>query len=163
VAALINPTDAPRAEAVLGDLQAAARSIGVQLQILNASTSREIDAAFATLGRERFDALFVGGDGFFASRRVQIAVLAAQRSIPATYSQREYAEAGGLMSYGTNQEDAWRQLGMYVSRILKGATPADMPVVQATKFELVINHQTARSLGLSVPPTLLATADEVIE
>jgi len=163
VAVLLNPPNAASLERTRKDVEAAARALGLQIQVLNASTSREIDAAFATLGRERSDALFVGGDGFFASRRVQIAVLAAQRSIPATYSQREYAEAGGLMSYGTNQEDAWRQLGMYVSRILKGATPADMPVVQATKFELVINHQTARSLGLSVPPTLLATADEVIE
>jgi putative ABC transport system substrate-binding protein len=163
VAVLVNPTNPTNAERTVRDVEAAARALGLQIQVLNASTSREIDAAFATLGRERSDALFVGGDGFFASRRVQIAVLAAQRSMPATYSQREYAEAGGLMSYGTNQEDAWRQLGMYVSRILKGATPADMPVVQATKFELIINHQTARSLGLSVPPTLLATADEVIE
>jgi putative tryptophan/tyrosine transport system substrate-binding protein len=163
VAVLVNPTNPTNAERTVRDAEAAARALGLQIQVINASSSREIDAAFATLGRERPDALFVGGDGFFASRRVQIAVLAAQRSIPATYSQREYAEAGGLMSYGTNQEDAWRQLGVYVGRILKGAKPADMPVVQATKFELVINHQTARSLGLSVPPTLLATADEVIE
>jgi putative tryptophan/tyrosine transport system substrate-binding protein len=163
VAVLVNPTNPTNAERTVRDVEAAARALGLQIQVLNASTSREIDAAFATLGRERFDALFVGGDGFFASRRVQIAVLAAQRSIPATYSQREYAEAGGLMSYGTNQEDAWRQLGVYVSRILKGATPADMPVVQATKFELVINHQTARSLGLTVPDKLLVAADEVIE
>jgi putative ABC transport system substrate-binding protein len=163
VAVLVNPTNPTNAERTVRDVEAAARVLGLQIQVLNASSSREIDAAFATLGRERPDALFVGGDGFFASRRVQIAVLAAQRWIPATYSQREYAEAGGLMSYGTNQEDAWRELGVYVGRILKGATPADMPVVQATKFELVINHQTARSLGLSVPPSLLAIADEVIE
>ena len=163
VAVLVNPTNPTNAERTVRDAEAAARALGLQIQVINASSSREIDAAFATLGRERPDALFVGGDGFFTSRRVQIAVLAAQRSIPAIYSQREYAEAGGLMSYGTNQEDAWRQLGVYVGRILKGAKPADMPVVQATKFELVINHQTARSLGLTVPPTLLATADEVIE
>jgi putative ABC transport system substrate-binding protein len=162
VAVLVNPTN-PTNAARVRDVDAAARALGLQIQVLNASTSREIDAAFATLGRERPDALFVGVDGFFTGRRVQIAILAAQRSIPATYSQREYAEAGGLMSYGTNQEEAWRQLGAYVGRILKGASPADMPVVQATKFELVINHQTARSLGLDIPPTLLARADEVIE
>ena len=163
VAVLVNPTNPTNAERTVRDVDVAARALGLQIQVLNASTSREIDAAFATLGRERPEALFVGGDGFFAGRRVQIAILAAQRSIPATYSNRDYAEAGGLMSYGTNQEEAWRQLGVYVGRILKGASPADMPVVQATKFELVINHQTARSLGLTVPPMLLARADEVIE
>jgi putative tryptophan/tyrosine transport system substrate-binding protein len=137
--------------------------MGLQIQILNASTSLEIDAAFAILARQRPDALFVGNDPFFASRRVQLANAAAHHSILATFGSRENAEAGGLMSYGSNIADAWRQSGAYVGRILKGAKPADLPVVQATKFELVINLQTARLLGLEVPPTLLASADEVIE
>jgi putative ABC transport system substrate-binding protein len=137
--------------------------MGLQIQVLNASTSREIDAAFATFFRERPDALFVGPDPFLASRRVQLANLASHHSIPATYAVREYADAGGLMSYGTNLPDAFRQVGVYTGRILKGAKPADLPVVQASKFELVINAQTARMLGLTVPATLLATADEVIE
>ncbi len=163
VAALINPTDAPRAEAVLSDLQAAARSIGVQLQILNASTSREIDAAFAALVRERADALFVGPDAFFNNRRVQLANMAAHHSIPTAFAVREYVDAGGLMSYGTSLADMLRQVGVYCGRILKGAKPADLPVLQSTKFELVINVQTARMLGLSVPPSLLSIADEAIE
>jgi putative ABC transport system substrate-binding protein len=142
---------------------AAARAIGWQIQVLNASNSREIDAAFATLVRERADALFVGPDPFFTSRRVQLILLASRHAVPATYSGREFADAGGLMSYGANVADAWRQVGTYTGRILKGAKPADLPVVQASKFELVINHQTARMLGLTVPPTLLARADEVIE
>jgi ABC-type uncharacterized transport system substrate-binding protein len=163
VAALINPTDAPRAEAVLSDLRAAARSIGAQLQILNASTSREIDTAFAALVRERADALFVGPDSFFNSRRVQLANMAAHHSIPTAFAVREYVEAGGLMSYGTNIADMFRQVGVYCGRILKGAKPADLPVLQSTKFELVINVQTARMLGLAVPPSLLSIADEAIE
>ena len=163
VAVLVNPTNATSTESTLRAVEAAARAMGLQIQVLNASTSREIDAAFATFVRERPDALFVGGDPFFVSRRVQIAILAAQRSIPATYGTREEVEAGGLMSYGANIPDTWRQVGVYAGRILKGAKPADLPVVQSAKFELVINHQTARSLGLIVPPTLLATADEVIE
>ena len=150
-------------EPTVRDVAAAARAIGLQIQVLNASTSREIDAAFATLVRERPDALFVGPDPFFTSRRVQLIHLASRHAVPAAYSVREYAEAGGLMSYGANVADAWRQVGAYTGRILKGAKPADLPVVQASKFELVINHETARMLGLTVPPTLLATADEVIE
>ena len=144
-------------------MAAAARAMGLQIQVLNASTSREIDAAFATFVRERPDALFVGGDAFFTSRRVQFAPLAARHAIPAIIFVREFAEAGGLMSYGANIADTYRQVGVYTGRILKGAKPADLPVVQSTKFELVINVQTARMLGLNVPPSLLARADEVIE
>jgi putative ABC transport system substrate-binding protein len=137
--------------------------MGLQIQMLNASTSREIDAAFATFVRERPDAVFVGLDVFFISRRAQLVNLASRHAVPATYSSRQFAEIGGLMSYGTNIADAWRQIGVYTGRILKGAKPADLPVVQASKFELVINHQTARMLGLPVPPALIARADEVIE
>ena len=138
--------------------------MGLQIQVLNASTSREIDAAFATLARERPDALFVGSDPFFTSRRVQLVNLAARHAVPAIYFRsREFAEVGGLMSYGANLTDAYRQVGVYAGRILKGAKPADLPVVQSIKFELVINPQTARMLGLTVPPSLLASADEVIE
>ena len=163
VAVLVNPTDATVIESTLKDVEAAARAMGLQIQVLNASSSREIDAAFATFVRERPDALFVAPDPFFLSRRLQLALLAARHAVPATYAHRNYAEAGGLMSYGTNISDAWRQVGVYTGRILKGAKPADLPVVQASKFELVINHQTARMLGLEIPPTLLARADEVIE
>jgi putative tryptophan/tyrosine transport system substrate-binding protein len=163
VAVLVNPTSGPSQEASVRDLEAAARAMGLQIQVLNASTSREIAAAFANLVRERADALFVNGDAFFISRRVQLATLASRHAIPATYSLRDFAEVGGLMSYGSNLTDAYRQVGVYIGRILKGAKPADLPVVQASKFELVINAETARILGLTVPPTLLATADEVIE
>jgi putative tryptophan/tyrosine transport system substrate-binding protein len=163
VAVLVNPANAPNTETTLRDVQAAARAIGLQIQVLNASTSREIDAAFATFVRERPDALFAGGDAFFNSRRVQLVHLATLHKVPATYPQRQYAEIGGLMSYGTNVADAFRQVGVYAGRLLKGAKPADLPVVQASKFELVINAQTARMLGLTVPTTLLASADEVIE
>jgi putative ABC transport system substrate-binding protein len=163
VAVLVNPTNAGNAEITVKDVDAAARAIGLQVRVLNASTSHEIDAAFATFVRERPDAIFIGGDTVFASRRVQLAHLATRHAIPAIYAQREYAEAGGLMSYGTNVADAYRQVGVYTGRILKGAKPADLPVVQSTKFELVINAQTARTLGLTVPPGLLARADEVIE
>ena len=137
--------------------------MGLQIQIFNAGTGREINAAFATLARERPDALFVGPDPFFVARRVQLATLAARHAIPTSFSVREFAEAGGLMSYGTNIVDAYRHAGVYTGRVLKGAKPADLPVVQSSKFELVINAQTALMLGLTVPTSLLASADEVIE
>jgi putative ABC transport system substrate-binding protein len=162
VAVLFNPATAAN-EIVLIDVQAAAVSTGQQLRIIKVSTGGEIDAAFATLARERPDALVVVNDPLFSSRNVQIALLAARHVIPAIYSQREYAEAGGLMSYGTSLADAYRQMGIYTGRILKGAKPADLPVVQSTKFELVVNLQSAKALGLAVPPTLIARADEVIE
>jgi ABC-type uncharacterized transport system substrate-binding protein len=162
VAVLVNPTN-PVSETTLRGTELAARVIGLQLQVLNASTSGEIDAAFATFVRERPDALFVGGDAFFNGRRVQLVNTAARHAVPATYSQRVFPEVGGLMSYGGNVVDAYRQVGVYTGRILKGAKPADLPVVQSSKFELVINAQTARTLGLTVPPSLLAVADEVIE
>ena len=163
LAVLINPTNPTNSEITQRDVLAAARAMGLQIQVVRASTSSEIDAAFADLGRERPDALFVGGDPFFNDRRVQLANTASYHRVPTTYSNRELAEAGGLMSYGTNISDAFRQVGVYTGRILKGARPADLPVVQTSKVELVINAQTARMLGLTVPPTLLTTADEVIE
>ena len=163
VAVLINPANVPSAEATLRDLPEAARAIGLQIQILNASTSGEIEAAFATLVRDRADVLFVAADSFFISRRIQFATLAARHGIPAACSTREEVEAGGLMSYGTDISDMWRQVGLYAGQVLKGAKPADLPVVQSTKFEFVINLVTARALGLEVPPALLARADEVIE
>ena len=137
--------------------------LGPQIHVLNASTGREIDAAFATLAGERIDALFVAPGTFFNARRVQLAVLAARHAVPAIYAVRDYVEAGGLISYGTRLTDAFRQVGIYAGQILKGAKPADLPVLQATKFELAINVNTAKALGLEVPPTLLARADEVIE
>ena len=145
------------------DVDAAAHALGLQIQVFRASTSREINSAFATFVRERPDALFVAGDPFFDARRVQLANLASHHSIPATYGLRDIAVAGGLMSYGSNIADALRQVGVYAGRILNGAKPADLPVVQSSKFELVINAQTAQMLGLTVPPMLLARADEVIE
>jgi putative ABC transport system substrate-binding protein len=162
VSVLVNP-NGPTSETTLRDAQSAARAIGLEIQVLNASTSREINAAFATFVRERPDALFVDIDPFFTTRRMQLVHLASHHRVPTTYAGRQFAEVGGLMSYGSNLTDAWRQVGVYTGRILKGAKRADLPVAQATKFELVINAETARMLGLDVPPTLLARADEVIE
>jgi putative ABC transport system substrate-binding protein len=163
VSVLVNPANATSTESTLKDVLTAARAIGLQTQVLNAGTGSEVNAAFATLVTKKSDALLVAGDAFFSHRRVQLVHLATRHAIPAIYSQREFTEIGGLMSYGPNLADAFRQMGAYVGRILKGAKPADLPVVQSTKFELVINAETARTLGLAVPPTLLATADEVIE
>jgi len=163
IAVLVNPAVSLQAETILREVEVAARAMGLQVRILNASTNREIDAAFAALVGERVDALFVSPGGFFNSRRVQLATMAARHGIPMTSSTREIAEAGGLMSYGTNLADVWHQLGVYTGRILKGAKPADLPVVQSSKFELVINAQSARMLGLTVPDKLLVAADEVIE
>jgi putative ABC transport system substrate-binding protein len=162
VAVLLNPGNVV-AELNLRDVQEAARTIGLQIHVLNASTSGEIDAAFATLARERPDALFAAPDSFLTSRRVQITTLAARGGIAAAYSNRDFVVAGGLMSYGTDLADAYRQVGVYTGNILKGAKPADLPVVQSTRFELLINLKTARALGLTIPETLLATADEVIQ
>src|SRR5262245_30674680 len=163
LAVLVNPSSATLFETTVRGVEAAARGMGVQVQVFNAGTSREIDDAFANLVRERSDAVFVGGDAFLTSRRVQLATLAARYMIPSSFSQREVTEVGGLMSYAANPGDTMRQLGVYAGRILKGAKPADLPVVQSTKFELVINAQTARMLSLTVPASLLALADEVIE
>jgi putative ABC transport system substrate-binding protein len=163
VAVLLNPSVPRSAQTTLENVQEAARAIGLQLQVLYASTSREIDAAFATIGRERPDALFVTADSFFDSRRVQIANLAVRERIPAAYGGRDTVAAGGLMSYGTDFADSFHHVGLYTGQILKGAKPADLPVVQSTKFEFVINLQTARTIGLDVPPTVLALADEIIE
>jgi putative ABC transport system substrate-binding protein len=163
VAVLVNPTDAIRTESNVRDVEAAARALGLQIHVLNASTIGDIDAAFAILVRERMDALFVIPDSFFGDRRVQLATLAARHAIPAAYAQRDYVEVGGLMSYGTNIADARRQVGIYTGRVLKGEKPAELPVMQSTRFELAINLTTAKALGLTIPPTLLARADEVIE
>jgi putative ABC transport system substrate-binding protein len=163
VAVLVNPANATNTESTLRQMEPAAHAMGWQIQVLNASTIREIDAAFATLGRERPDAAAVAVDSFFIDRRVQLAQLTARHAIPAIYQDRLYTEVGGLMSYGASLGDAWRQVGIYTGRILKGAKPADLPVVQSTKFELVINASTARMLGLPVPDKLLVAADEVIE
>jgi putative tryptophan/tyrosine transport system substrate-binding protein len=163
IAALVNPSNAANTNVTVKDIQTAARAMGLQIEVLEANTSREIDAAFATFVRERPDALFVASSPFFLSRRLQLAHLATRYAIPAVYPFRDYADVGGLISYGASLIDAMRQVGVYSGRILKGTRPADLPVVQSTKFELVINAQTARMLGLSVPPTVLARADEVIE
>jgi putative ABC transport system substrate-binding protein len=162
IAVLISPSG-PSSEATLRDIEPAAHALGLRVQVFNASTPREIEAAFAILVRERHDALFLGADPFFTSRRVQLANLAARHSVPMISATREVPEVGGLISYGANIVDGWRQVGVYVGRILRGTKPADLPVVQSTKFELVINAQTARILGVEVPAALLARADEVIE
>jgi putative tryptophan/tyrosine transport system substrate-binding protein len=163
VAVFVNPANPQRAETHVKEAQSAARAKGLQVQIFNVGTGREINAAFATLTRERPDALFVSPDPFFVVRRVQLATLAARHAIPTSFSVRDLVDAGGLMSYGTNIVDGYRQAGVYAGRVLKGAKPADLPVVQSAKFELVINAQTALMLGLAVPTSLLASADEVIE
>jgi len=163
IAVLVDPTNAAGTDSTLRDVGAAARALGLQIQVLNASTSLELDAAFAALVSERSDALLVGSTPFLFDRRVQLAQLAARHAVPAIYQDRHHAEVGGLMSYGASLVDAYRHVGVYTGRILKGAKPADLPVVQSTRFELVINVPTARMLGLNVPQALLATADEVIE
>jgi putative ABC transport system substrate-binding protein len=158
VAVLVNPANAPSAETTLRVVPEAARSLGLQVQVLNAGTSREIEAAFATLVRDRADVLFIAADGLFTTRRSQLATLAARDRIRTSCSNREMAEAGLLMSYGTDTLDAFRHAGVYTGQILKGAKPTDLPVVQSSKFELIINAQTARMLGLDMPPMLLARA-----
>jgi putative tryptophan/tyrosine transport system substrate-binding protein len=163
VAVLVNPANTASAEATLKGLEETARATGLQLQVLNASTLGQINEAFESIARERVEALLVAPDSFFATRRVQFAILAARHRVPVIFSTRDFPAAGGLMSYGTDIVDAYRWIGIYAGRILKGAKPADLPVLQSTKFELVINLQTARVLGVDVPPTLLASADEVIE
>jgi putative ABC transport system substrate-binding protein len=160
---IVNPADVANTEATLRQVQPAGRAMGLEIEVLNAGTSREIDTAFSGFARERPDALFVGQAPFLASRRVQLILQAAHHRVPASYPGREYAEVGGLMSYGSDVADAFREAGLYAGRILKGAKPSELPVVQSNKIELVINHQTARVLGLTVPPTLLSVADEVIE
>jgi len=163
IAVLVNPANTPAAESALRDIPEAVRAIGLQIQVLNASTSREIEAAFATLVHDRADALFVSGDVFFTSRRVQFATLAARYGIPASYPSREAVEAGGLMAYAADRADMYRQVGAYTGQILKGAKPADLLVLQSTKFEFVINLQTARALGIEVPNSIQLLADELIE
>jgi putative ABC transport system substrate-binding protein len=163
IAVLVNPADAAMMETQLRDVDMAARAMGLHIRTLDADSSAEIDAAFKAFGRERPDAVFVPTSPFLNSRRVQLAQLAAFHRLPATYALRDYAEVGGLMSYGSNIADGYRQVGSYVGRVLKGAKAADLPIVQANRFELVINMQTARMLDIIVPPSLLAIADELIE
>ena len=163
IAVLLNPAEVSRTESTLRDVEAAARTMGLQIQTLNANTSRELDAAFENIGRERPVGLFVSTTTFLSVRMVQLALLAAFHRLPSSHDSREFAEAGGLMSYGANIAEVYRQNGIHAGRILKGAKPADLPVVQSSKFELVINAHTARMLGLIVPDKLLALADEVIE
>jgi putative ABC transport system substrate-binding protein len=163
VGVLVNSANGPTAETTLRDAKEAARAMGLQIYALNATTSHEIDAVFASLARDRPDALFVAPDAFFNTRRVQFAILTARERIPAAYSQRDTVEAGGLMSYGADLADSFRQVGVYTGNILKGANPADLPVVQTTKFEFAINRQMATALGIDVPDALLAIADEVID
>jgi putative tryptophan/tyrosine transport system substrate-binding protein len=163
IAVLVNPAEATNTESTLKDVDSAANAMGLQIKKRDASTSREINETFADFARERPDAIFIGPDAFFTARRVQLALLAAFHRVPVIYPLRPYTEAGGLMSYGSDIVDAYRQVGSYAGRILKGATPADLPVVRASKFQLVINLQTAKLLDITVPPSLLARADEVIE
>jgi putative ABC transport system substrate-binding protein len=163
ITVLVNPTNAPTAEATLHDIEKAAPAMGLQYQVLNAATASEINSAFAGFERERPDALFVAPDGFFASRAVQFATLTARDRIPATYSDRDFVALGGLMSYGTDVTEMFRQVGVYTGRILKGEKPAEIPVAQLAKFEFAINLQTAQALGIAVPSGLLSIADEVIE
>jgi putative ABC transport system substrate-binding protein len=163
IAVLVNPANAQIAETTLRDIPEAARALGLQTHILNASTSREIEAAFAVLGREQADALFVAADIYFFSRRVQLVTLAMYYRIPTAYNVREAVEVGGLMSYGIDRPEQYRQVGVYTGQILKGAKPGDLPVLQSSKFEFVINAQTARLLGIEVPNALQLVVDEVIE
>jgi putative ABC transport system substrate-binding protein len=163
VAVLANPANGPSVETALNQVDAAAHSLGLQTKVFKAGISSEIDAAFAEIARERFDALFVLGDGFLHGRRVQLATLAIRDRIPSSYTDREYVEAGGLISYAANLLDVNRQVGVYCGSVLKGVKPYDLPVIQTSKFEFVVNLQTAKALALDVPPTLLAIADEVIE
>jgi putative ABC transport system substrate-binding protein len=163
IAVLVNPTDARVMDGTLADVEPAARAKGLQTQIVKASTSRDIDAVFAAFTKDRPDALFVAPDAFFAGRRLQLSLLAMRHAVPAVYSGREYAEVGGLITYGSDITEAYRQAGTYVGRILKGAKPQDLPVVQSEKLELIVNAQSARALGVTVPQSLLVAADEVIE
>jgi len=163
IAMLVNPSATISADITIQAVRESARALGLEVPVVKAANSGDIDATFAALTRERADALFIMADGFFASRRVQLATLAMRDRMPASYSSREMAEAGLLMSYGTNIADMFRQVGIYTGSILKGTKPTDLPVTQPTKFEFVINLQTAKSLGLEVSPILLARADEVIE
>src|SRR5262249_6746735 len=163
VAVLVNPADATATETTLRDVETAVRALGLKIQVCKATTSQEIHAAFAAMVRERSEALFLGSDPFFTNRRVLLATLSARHAIPLASQAREIVEVGGLMSYGANIADGFRQAGVYAGRILKGAKPADLPVMQSSKFELVINAETAKVFGINIPPTLLARADEVIE
>jgi len=163
IAVIVNPSHASITVGTLRDVEAAARSMGLQIRVFNAATSHELGAAFAAIASDKFDALFVSSGPFFSGRRVQMALLAARYGIPAIYTGRQYAEAGGLMSYGASVTNAWRQVGVYTGRVLKGVKPRDLPVVQADKFDFVINAEAARLLGIAVPSSLLSIADAVIE
>jgi putative ABC transport system substrate-binding protein len=162
IAVIVNP-NSPEVDSQLNDVQTGADAVGWELQILRVGSEAEFDSAFATLARSAVEALLVAADPFFNSQRERIVALAARHKIPAIYEARGYAVAGGLMSYGPNLPDAYRQVGLYTGQILKGAKPANLPVIQPTALELVINLKTAKALGLEIPPTLLARADEVIE
>ena len=163
VGVLVNPANVANTATTLRDVEQAARTIGLEIHIFKSSSARELDAVFQSVSKEKLEALFVGNDAFLNSRRMQLALLSVRHGVPAIYASRDYADAGGLISYGTSFPDTYRQFGSYVGRIIKGAKPADLPVLQATRFELVINTVTARMLGVTIPPTLLARADEVIE